>query len=91
MSGPTLSLADDFAPPSREDWLKLVEKTLKGETFEDALVRRTADGIVIAPLYTAAPATVAGSGRSRMTAFEIGILTGITWGASCVGSSVESS
>ena len=58
MSGPTLQLADDFTPPSREDWLALVEKTLKGETFADALVRRTADGIDIVPLYTDAPATV---------------------------------
>ncbi|HRD29416.1 MAG TPA: methylmalonyl-CoA mutase, partial [Caulobacter sp.] len=58
MPEPTLTLADDFAPPSRQDWLALVEKTLKGETFEDALVRRTADGIAIAPLYTDAPATV---------------------------------
>jgi len=41
LSGPTLQLADDFAPPSREDWLALVEKTLKGETFDDALVTRT--------------------------------------------------
>ena len=53
MSGPTLPLADDFAPPAREDWLRLVEKTLKGETFDDALVRRTADGLTIQPLYTA--------------------------------------
>jgi len=53
-----LPLADDFAPPSRADWLSLVEKTLKGETFDDALVRRTADGIAIAPLYTEAPTTV---------------------------------
>ncbi|MDO8295642.1 MAG: methylmalonyl-CoA mutase family protein [Caulobacter sp.] len=58
MSGTILPLADDFSPPSREDWLALVEKTLKGETFENALVRRTADGIAIAPLYTAAPTTV---------------------------------
>lgn len=58
MTTTILPLADDFAPPSREDWLALVEKTLKGETFEDALVRRTADGIAIAPLYTAAPTTV---------------------------------
>jgi methylmalonyl-CoA mutase len=57
LSGPTLQLADDFAPPSREDWLALVEKTLKGETFEDALVTRTPDGIAIAPLYTAGVAT----------------------------------
>lgn len=53
MSGTILPLADDFAPPAREDWLRLVEKTLKGETFEDALVRKTPDGLAIQPLYTA--------------------------------------
>ncbi|MFN4186289.1 MAG: methylmalonyl-CoA mutase, partial [Hyphomonas sp.] len=53
MSGTILPLADDFAPPAREAWLNLVEKTLKGETFEDALVRQTADGLAIQPLYTA--------------------------------------
>jgi len=60
LSGTILPLADDFAPPAREDWLRLVEKTLKGESFEDALVRRTADGLSIQPLYTAdsAPAVV---------------------------------
>lgn len=52
MSGTILPLADDFAPPAREDWLKLVEKTLKGESFDDALVRKTADGLAIQPLYT---------------------------------------
>jgi len=60
LSGTILPLADDFAPPAREDWLKLVEKTLKGESFDAALVRRTADGLAIQPLYTAesAPAVV---------------------------------
>ena len=53
MSGTVLPLADDFAPPSREDWLRVVEKTLKGESFDDALVKRTADGLSIQPLYTA--------------------------------------
>ena len=53
MSGTILPLADDFAPPAREDWLRVVEKTLKGESFEDALVKRTADGLNIQPLYTA--------------------------------------
>jgi len=53
LSGTILPLADDFAPPAREDWLRLVEKTLKGETFDDALVRNTPDGIAIQPLYTA--------------------------------------
>lgn len=60
MSATILPLADNFAPPTREDWLKLVEKTLKGESFDDALVRKTADGLSIQPLYTAesAPAVV---------------------------------
>lgn len=53
MSGTILPLADDFETPAREAWLKLVEKTLKGETFEDALVRKTPDGLAIQPLYTA--------------------------------------
>ncbi|WP_245863714.1 methylmalonyl-CoA mutase family protein [Caulobacter mirabilis] len=52
MSGTTLTLADDFAPPAREAWLKLVEKTLKDQSFEEALVRQTPDGIAIQPLYT---------------------------------------
>ena len=60
LSGTILPLADDFAPPAREDWLRLVEKTLKGETFDNALVRKTADGLAIQPLYTSdnAPAVV---------------------------------
>ncbi len=53
MSGTILPLADDFAPPAREAWLRVVEKTLKGESFEDALVKHTADGLSIQPLYTA--------------------------------------
>jgi len=56
LSGTILPLADDFEAPAREDWLRLVEKTLKGETFEDALVRKTADGLSIQPLYTAGDA-----------------------------------
>lgn len=56
MSGTILPLADDFAPPAREDWLRVVEKTLKGESFEDALVKHTADGLSIQPLYTDGPA-----------------------------------
>ncbi|MDP1630460.1 MAG: methylmalonyl-CoA mutase family protein [Caulobacter sp.] len=58
MSATILPLADDFSPPSREDWLALVEKTLKGKSFQDALVSHTAGGLTIAPLYTDGPATV---------------------------------
>lgn len=45
-------LAEDFGPPDRVQWLALVEKTLKGQAFDDALVTRTADGVAIRPLYT---------------------------------------
>lgn len=47
-----ISVADEFAPASREHWLELVGKVLKGRDFEKRLVARTADGSPIAPLYT---------------------------------------
>ncbi|MDL2402243.1 methylmalonyl-CoA mutase family protein [Rhizobium mayense] len=40
-----------FAPASREAWLKLVNRALKGEDLQEALVSRTDDGIAIEPLY----------------------------------------
>ena len=46
-------LANEFPPVSREDWLKLVDGVLKGQPFDKRLVRRTADGIALQPLYTA--------------------------------------
>ena len=45
-------LAKDFEAPSREAWLSLVQKVLKGADFEKRLVSRTSDGIAIQPLYT---------------------------------------
>jgi methylmalonyl-CoA mutase len=56
MDETVIPLASDFAPAGREDWLKLVAKTLEGGDFEDRLVTRTADGLAIQPLYTAADA-----------------------------------
>lgn len=47
-----LALAADFARPTEDDWLRLVDKALKGGDFERRLVSRTADGIRIEPLYT---------------------------------------
>ncbi len=55
-----LALAAGFPPASREQWVKLVEKSLKGGDFEKRLASRTLDGIRIAPLYTRADA-LAGS------------------------------
>jgi len=46
-----LSLAADFPPATREQWLKLVESVLKGADFHKKLVGRSHDGIEIQPLY----------------------------------------
>jgi methylmalonyl-CoA mutase len=52
MADDVIPLAADFAPATREAWMRLVEKTLKGADFE-TLRSRTPDGIGIEPLYTA--------------------------------------
>jgi methylmalonyl-CoA mutase len=52
-----LSLVADFPPAQRADWLALVEKTLAGADFDAALTSRTADGLIVQPLYTADDAT----------------------------------
>ena len=59
-------LAEDFGPPDASRWMALVEKTLKGQAFDDALVTKTTDGISIQPLYTARDGvTVARDLRAR--------------------------
>jgi methylmalonyl-CoA mutase len=55
VNGPILSLADDFPAAPRAEWLALVEKTLKGRDFDEALLSRTVNGIAIQPLYTEGP------------------------------------
>jgi methylmalonyl-CoA mutase len=54
MPEPDMALVPEFEVPSREAWLKLVEKALKGGGFEKRLVSHTADGLAIQPLYTRA-------------------------------------
>jgi methylmalonyl-CoA mutase len=52
MSDPKeLKLAAEFPAATREQWLALVERVLKGRPFE-SLAARSADGIAIEPLYT---------------------------------------
>lgn len=41
-----------FAPPTREQWLALVEKDLKGAPFEKRLVTQLIEGLTIQPLHT---------------------------------------
>lgn len=50
-------LAEDFGAQgddaTRARWMALVEKTLKGQSFDEALTVTTPDGLTIQPLYTA--------------------------------------
>lgn len=50
-------LAEDFGAQgdaaTRARWMALVDKTLKGQSFDDALTVKTPDGLTIQPLYTA--------------------------------------
>ena len=46
-----LSLAAEFSALTRADWMKRVDAVLKGASFEEKLVRSTADGIRLEPLY----------------------------------------
>lgn len=50
-----LSLAADFPPAKREEWLKLVDGVLKGAPFEKRLISKTYDGLTIQPLYKSSP------------------------------------
>lgn len=54
MDDKIISLAAEFAAPSRAEWLAIVEKTLKGAPFEKRLVSKTYGGQSLQPLYTAA-------------------------------------
>ena len=54
MNEADVALAAAFEAPTREAWLKLVDKVLKGGDFEKRLVARTADGLALSPLATRA-------------------------------------
>ncbi len=51
-----LNFAEDFPPVSYDDWRRSVEAILHRESFEDALVSHTRDGIAMQPIYTNQPA-----------------------------------
>jgi methylmalonyl-CoA mutase len=58
-----LSLAAEFPPATREDWLKLVRASLKDQPFE-RLIAKTYDGLAIEPLYGRAAAARPVTGRN---------------------------
>lgn len=66
-----LSLASEFAPAGREDWLREVDAVLKGRDFDKVLGSRTDDGLAIAPLYGADGAAGPILGRPQGVAWEV--------------------
>ena len=53
MNDGDVKFAAEFPPVTREQWLAVVEKALKGAPFEKRLVTRLYEGIAVQPLYTA--------------------------------------
>ena len=47
-----LRLAADFEPATAERWHELVDKVLRGKSFDDVLVAETYEGLPVQPLYT---------------------------------------
>jgi methylmalonyl-CoA mutase len=66
-----LTLATEFPAATREQWLTLVERVLKGATFEDKLVTRTADGLAIQPLYPRSSAAKPIAARAPGTRWQV--------------------
>ncbi len=46
-----LRLAADFDPATADRWHELVDKVLRGRSFDDVLVAETYDGLSVQPLY----------------------------------------
>jgi methylmalonyl-CoA mutase len=65
-----IPFAADFPPASRNEWLALVEKTLKGAPFE-TIRSKTYDGLLIEPVYERATNTSAIAGRAAAAPWQI--------------------
>ena len=80
---PLTELAADFEPASREEWLALVDKAIKGADFEKKLVSRTADGLRIEPIYmradTSAAVETATPGMPPFTRGHEAAVQGLGW------------
>jgi methylmalonyl-CoA mutase len=66
-----LPLAAEFPAATREQWLTLVDKALKGAPFEKKLVNKTYDGLRIDPLYPRRSDAVPLAGRAAATPWQI--------------------
>ncbi|MCC6946868.1 MAG: methylmalonyl-CoA mutase subunit beta [Bradyrhizobiaceae bacterium] len=67
---PELPLASEFPPASREDWLGLVDKVLKGAPFE-RLRSKTYDSLTIEPIYRRAADAKPIAGRGAGAPWQI--------------------
>jgi methylmalonyl-CoA mutase len=47
-----LNIREDFNPPTYEEWKAVVEKDLKGASFEKKLITKTYENIELKPIYT---------------------------------------
>ena len=76
-------LAADFEAATREEWLRLVDKAIKGADFEKKLVTHTADGIRVEPIYLrtdASPALQAAvPGHAPLTRGARATVQGLGW------------
>jgi len=76
-------LAADFEKATRDQWLALVDKAIKGADFEKKLVTRTADGIRVEPVYmreTSVPALQAAvPGHAPFTRGAHSAVQGLGW------------
>lgn len=54
MTDENLNFAGDFSATTRDEWVGVVEKALKGAPFDKKLVSKLYEGISIQPLYTRA-------------------------------------
>lgn len=48
----TLTIAGEFQLPTYEDWVKEVEKVLKGAPFDKKMLHKTYEGMMVRPVYT---------------------------------------
>jgi methylmalonyl-CoA mutase len=71
MSQTDLSLASEFPPASREQWLKLVDGVLKGAPFDKKLVGKSYDGLRIDPLYARKADASALTGRAPCAPWQV--------------------
>src|SRR5260370_36151475 len=66
-----LPLAADFPAATREQWLELVARLLKGAPFDRKLVAKTYDGLTIQPLYAGPAPGQAPAGRMPGAGWQI--------------------